>query len=93
MVSVDAENYHLRVVPGGNVPGGIGDHNRYTLTLAAVEAGFAALGRGQVTLPPILSMRIAEHNGEVDVKTTHIQGMDRFAIKISPGFFRLLLSA
>ncbi|MCW8907492.1 MAG: cyclodeaminase [Sedimenticola sp.] len=55
--------------------------------LAAVEAGFAALGRGEVTLPPILSMRIAEHNGEVDVKTAHIRGMDRFAIKISPGFF------
>ena len=55
--------------------------------LAAVEAGFAALGRGEVTMPPILSMDIAEHNGEVDVKTAHIHGKERFAIKISPGFF------
>ncbi|WP_417661051.1 cyclodeaminase [Pseudomonas sp.] len=55
--------------------------------LEAVEAGFAALGRGEVEMPPILSMNIAESNGEVDVKTAHIRGWPRFAIKISPGFF------
>lgn len=55
--------------------------------LQAVEAGFSALGQGKVTMPPILSMAIEESNGEVDVKTAHIQGNERFAIKISPGFF------
>ncbi|WP_339513995.1 cyclodeaminase [Pseudomonas sp. RL_15y_Pfl2_60] len=55
--------------------------------LEAVEAGFAALGRAEVEMPPILSMNIAENNGEVDVKTAHIHGWPRFAIKISPGFF------
>ncbi|MFI8481924.1 cyclodeaminase [Pseudomonas sp. NPDC078700] len=55
--------------------------------LEAVESGFAALGRGEVEMPPILSMNIAENNGEVDVKTAHIRGWPRFAIKISPGFF------
>ncbi|MGX5221305.1 cyclodeaminase [Pseudomonas segetis] len=55
--------------------------------LEAVEAGFAALGRAEVEMPPILSMNIAESNGEVDVKTAHIHGWPRFAIKISPGFF------
>ncbi|MCW4149623.1 cyclodeaminase [Halomonas sp. 18H] len=55
--------------------------------LAAVEAGFAALGRGEVVQPPILSMAIEESNGEVDVKTAHICGAERFAIKVSPGFF------
>jgi len=55
--------------------------------LAAVEAGFAALGRGKVVQPPILSMAIEEANGEVDVKTAHIRGAERFAIKVSPGFF------
>lgn len=55
--------------------------------LAAVEAGFAALGRGEVVQPPILSMAIEEANGEVDVKTAHIRGAPRFAIKVSPGFF------
>lgn len=55
--------------------------------MATVEAGFAALGRGEVVQPPILSMAIEESNGEVDVKTAHIRGFARFAIKVSPGFF------
>ncbi|WP_346796144.1 cyclodeaminase [Halomonas sp. Bachu 37] len=55
--------------------------------LAAVEAGFVALGRGDAVQPSILSMAIPEANGEVDVKTAHIRGGERFAIKISPGFF------
>ncbi|WP_342596427.1 cyclodeaminase [Salinicola lusitanus] len=55
--------------------------------LDAVEAGFRALGEGSVVQPPILSMAIEESNGEVDVKTAHIRGNSRFAIKVSPGFF------
>ncbi|MDH4572140.1 cyclodeaminase [Salinicola acroporae] len=55
--------------------------------LDAVEAGFRALGEGNVVQPPILSMAIEESNGEVDVKTAHIRGNSRFAIKVSPGFF------
>ncbi|WP_010489459.1 cyclodeaminase [Pseudomonas sp. S9] len=55
--------------------------------LEAVEAGFAALGRAEVEMPPILSMKIAESNGEVDFKTAHIHGWPPFAIKISPRFF------
>ena len=52
-----------------------------------VEAGFVALAQGRVSMPPILSMEIAENNGEVDVKTAHIHGADSFTIKMSPGFF------
>ncbi|WP_192034923.1 cyclodeaminase [Halomonas sp. YLGW01] len=55
--------------------------------LTAVEAGFAALGRGEAVQPPILSMAIEEANGEVDVKTAHLRGYSRFAIKVSSGFF------
>ncbi|NUU67962.1 cyclodeaminase [Enterobacteriaceae bacterium BIT-l23] len=58
-----------------------------TEALAAVEAGFRALGEGKVVQPPILSMALPEVNGEVDVKTAWIRGSDSFAIKISPGFF------
>ena len=60
------------------------------LDMAAVEVverAFAALARGGVVMPPILSMEIAEANGEVDVKTAYIPGFDGFAIKVSPGFF------
>ena len=52
-----------------------------------VESGFAALAGGEVIMPPILSMAIKEHNGEVDVKTAYVPGIDSFAIKMSPGFF------
>lgn len=55
--------------------------------MAAVEAGFAALGRGDVTQPPIMSLDIAEANGEVDIKTAYVKGQAHFAIKISSGFF------
>ncbi len=53
----------------------------------AVERAFAALGAGDVVMPPVLSMEIADAHGEVDVKTAYIPGFARFAIKISPGFF------
>ena len=52
-----------------------------------VEQAFAALGRGDVVMPPILSMNLEDVHGEVDVKTAYIPGFDGFAIKVSPGFF------
>tara|TARA_R110002020_G_scaffold87061_22_gene215095 strand:+ start:1633 stop:2625 length:993 start_codon:yes stop_codon:yes gene_type:complete len=55
--------------------------------IACVEQAFAALAGGEVVMPPILSMAIAPFNGEVDVKTAFVPGIDSFAIKISPGFF------
>lgn len=55
--------------------------------LAAVEEAFRLLASGKVIMPPILSMEIAEANGEVDVKTAYLPGFDHFAIKVSPGFF------
>jgi len=56
-------------------------------TVDVVEAAFAALAGGSVVMPPILSMAIPQANGEVDVKTAYIPGLDGFAIKVSPGFF------
>ncbi|MEM9632104.1 MAG: ectoine utilization protein EutC [Pseudomonadota bacterium] len=52
-----------------------------------VEQGFAALAGGEVIMPPILSLEVAKYNGEVDVKTAYVPGIDSFAVKISPGFF------
>ena len=55
--------------------------------VACVEDAFAALAGGKVVMPPILRLDIAEANGEVDVKTAYVPGLDSFAIKVSPGFF------
>ena len=52
-----------------------------------VESAFKALAGGKVVMPPILSMAIEACNGEVDVKTAYVPGIDSFAIKVSPGFF------
>ena len=56
-------------------------------TVAVVENAFRALAAGGVVMPPVLSMAIAEHHGEVDVKTAYVPGLDGFAIKVSPGYF------
>jgi len=55
--------------------------------LEIVAEGFAALAKGEVTLPPILRIDVEAHHGEVDVKTAYIHGLDSFAIKIASGFF------
>ncbi|HSK39497.1 MAG TPA: ornithine cyclodeaminase family protein, partial [Arenibaculum sp.] len=55
--------------------------------IAVVADAFAALAGGGVAMPPILRLDVPEHNGEVDVKTAYVPGLDGFAIKISPGFF------
>ena len=52
-----------------------------------IDQAFATLATGEVVMPPILSMAIEEHHGEVDVKTAYVPGLDGFAMKISPGFF------
>ena len=56
-------------------------------TLECIEKGFVALAGGKVIMPPILSMGIHDHNGEVDVKTAYVPSIDSFAIKMSPGYF------
>ncbi|SFE62251.1 cyclodeaminase [Alteribacillus iranensis] len=55
--------------------------------LELIEDGFKKLAREEVTMPPILRVDIPENNGEVDVKTAYVKGMDKFALKISSGFF------
>ena len=52
-----------------------------------VEQAFASLSDGNVVMPPILSMPVHDHNGEIDVKTAYIRGLEQFAVKMSPGFF------
>lgn len=65
---------------------------RQAITLDAqsityIEQAIESLATKAVVMPPILSMEIPDFNGEVDVKTAYVPGLDSFAIKISPGFF------
>ncbi len=53
----------------------------------AIESGFSKLSQGQVTMPPIMRIDFPEVNGEVDVKSATVYGLESFAIKVSSGFF------
>ena len=55
--------------------------------IKCIEQGFIALAGGNVNMPPIMTLMVPDHNGEVCVKTAYVQGVDSFAIKMSPGFF------
>lgn len=55
--------------------------------MEAVAEGFRGLGRGGVEMPPILRLDVADANGEMDVKTAYVPGLDSFALKVSTGFF------
>jgi ectoine utilization protein EutC len=55
--------------------------------LAAVEDGFTRLADGKAVMPPIMRIDIPEQNGEVDIKSAYLQGLDSFVVKMSSGFF------
>ncbi len=56
-------------------------------TVEVVGSAFAALARGGVTMPPILSMALDDVAGELDVKTARLPGLAHFALKVSTGFY------
>ena len=55
--------------------------------LAAVADGFTRLADGKASMPPIMRIDVPENNGEVDIKSAYLQGLDSFAVKMSSGFF------
>jgi len=54
--------------------------------LEAVELGFTRLAEGRAFAPPVIAIEIPEYNGEVDIKTAYIEGLDSFAVKVASGF-------
>ena len=52
-----------------------------------VEQGFRTLAGGNVVMPPIMTLLVPDHNGEVCVKSAYVPGICSFAMKMSPGFF------
>lgn len=53
----------------------------------AIEDGFSSLSQDKVIMPSIMRIDFPEANGEVDVKSAAVRGLDGFAIKVSSGFF------
>ena len=61
------------------------DMNREAL--AAVENAFTALSDGKVEMPPIMHLEVSDHNGNVDIKSAYVRGLEHFAVKLGSGFF------
>jgi ornithine cyclodeaminase len=55
--------------------------------MAAVAEGFTRLAEGRTVTPPVTCVEIPEHDGEVDIKTAYVEGLESFAVKIASGFF------
>jgi ectoine utilization protein EutC len=55
--------------------------------LAAVREAFAALGRGEATLPGVIGFDVPAHRGEVHVKGAYLHGQPYYSIKEAAGFY------
>ena len=55
--------------------------------LAAVEDAFTWLAEDRAMMPPIMHISVSDNNGDVDIKSAYVSGLDHFAVKIASGFF------
>lgn len=56
-------------------------------SLRAVEDAFTWLSEGRVDMPPVMHIEVAEHRGDVDIKSACVRGLDHIAVKVASGFF------
>ena len=56
-------------------------------SLRAIEDAFTWLSQGRVEMPPVMHMEVAEHRGDVDIKSACVRGIDHIAVKVASGFF------
>jgi ornithine cyclodeaminase len=55
--------------------------------LGAVEQAFSWLAEDKVNMPPIMHVEVADHHGDVDIKSAYVSGLDHFAVKLASGYF------
>lgn len=55
--------------------------------LAAIEHAFIWLVEGEVAIPPIIRIKVADNNGDVVIKSAYVRGVEGFVGKIASGFF------
>ncbi len=56
-------------------------------SIDAIEKAFVWLSQGKVEMPPVMHIEVPEFEGDVDIKSAYVKGLDRFAVKIGAGFF------
>jgi ectoine utilization protein EutC len=55
--------------------------------LEIVEQSFKWIAEAKVDMPPIMHMSIPENNGDIDIKSAYVQGLDSLTVKLGSGFF------
>ena len=55
--------------------------------LRAIEDAFTWLSEGRVAMPPVMHIEVADHRGDVDIKSACVRGLDTLAVKVASGFF------
>jgi ornithine cyclodeaminase len=55
--------------------------------VSAIEDVFSRLADGKVAMPPIMHLEVPEYNGDIDIKSAYVQGLESLAVKIGAGFF------
>ena len=53
--------------------------------VATIADAFTWLAEDKVAMPPIMHIEVAEYQGDVDIKSAYVRGLDRFAVKIGLG--------
>ncbi len=56
-------------------------------TVAVIEDVFGRLAAGKVNMPAIMHIEVPDFEGDVDIKSAYVQGLESFAVKIGAGFF------
>ena len=56
-------------------------------SLQSVEHAFTWLAEGAVEMPPVMHIEVADHNGDFDIKSAYVRGVDSLAVKVASGFF------
>jgi len=56
--------------------------------VAAIADAFTWLTEDKVAMPPIMHIEVSDYQGDVDIKSAYVRGVDRFAVKIGAGFFQ-----
>ncbi len=46
----------------------------------SIENAFTWLAQGKVSMPPIMHIEVKEHQGDVDIKSAYVEGLDQFTI-------------
>ena len=55
--------------------------------LEIIEKSFVWKADGKVDMPPIMHMSVPAHNGDVDIKSAYVEGLDNLTVKLGSGFF------